>query len=425
MQPAGRIDPQDWMTQSATREVLAALTADGQKVRFVGGCVRDAAAGRPVKDIDIATPDRPETVMALLERAGLKAVPTGLDHGTVTAVAKHHAIEVTTLREDVEPLGRHARVAFTDDWIADAARRDLTMNAMFLDPDGTLYDPFDGLQDLKAGRVRFVGDPKERIREDYLRLLRFYRFQAHYGRQPPDPEIVAVTGELAEHLARLSGERIRSELMRLLEAPQPAETLAVMQRAGVLSVILPEAEGLGALAKLAEMEEEMAVPDCLRRLSALLPLDTRAAEAVADRLRLSNGETRRLLRLANPPEPLSAGVAADLGDRDLHHAVQRHGHDQARDYLLLAEARSTRDNRMLLARQLAEIASWQPQHFPLSGRDALELGLKPGPRIGRLLREVQSWWEDQDFGPDRDACRRELKRRIEAEEAEEGEDVSP
>jgi poly(A) polymerase len=418
MQPTGRIEPQDWMTQSATRQVLAALTGDGQVVRFVGGCVRDALAGRPVKDIDIATADRPDTVIRLLEEAGLKAVPTGLDHGTVTAIAEHHPFEVTTLREDVEPLGRHARVAFTDDWVADAARRDLTMNAMFLDPDGTLYDPFGGAEDLEAGQIRFVGDPRERIREDYLRLLRFYRFHAHYGQEKPDREVVGITGELAERLKDLSGERIQAEFLRLLEAPDPRDTLSLMHGAGVLSVILPECDNLEILARLVDLERELAEPDSLRRLAALLPTDGKAAKAVAERLRLSNAARNRLVQMSEMPGMFAGESLTSLIDRDIHHAVQRYGYERTRDYLLLGHARCPQDTRLQLARGLAEAASWQPQAFPLSGRDALDLGLKPGPLVGRLLREVQAWWEEQDFGPDRDACRRELKRRIEAARVE-------
>ena len=216
-----RIAPQAWMTAPETRAVVAALSAAGAEVRFVGGCVRDALAGRRVKDVDLATTDRPERVIELLQAAGLKAVPTGLDHGTVTAIAGHRPFEITTLREDVETDGRRARVAFTDDWQADAARRDLTFNAMSCSPEGDLFDPFGGRADLAAGRGRFVGDPRARIQEDYLRLLRFFRFQAHYGRVPPEPATLAVLRDLAPQLASLSGERLRSELLRLLEAPDP------------------------------------------------------------------------------------------------------------------------------------------------------------------------------------------------------------
>ncbi|MDX1426079.1 MAG: CCA tRNA nucleotidyltransferase, partial [Kiloniellales bacterium] len=285
MEPAGKIAPQDWMTAPATRAVLAALGAEGAVPRFVGGCVRDAVVARPVTDVDIATPDPPQRVIALIERAGLKAVPTGLAHGTVTAVADGRPFEVTSLRVDVETYGRHAKVAFTDDWQADAARRDLTINALSCDPDGRIYDYFGGLADLRAGRVRFVGEPRARIREDYLRLLRFFRFHAHYGRGAPDPEGLAAAGELAPEATHLSGERVRAELLRLLAAPDPAPVVAVMAAAGVLRAFLPEAgpgpDGAAALAALGELPGATAEPDPLLRLAALLPPDPAAAGAVA------------------------------------------------------------------------------------------------------------------------------------------------
>ena len=231
-----------------TQAVLAALGADGTELRFVGGCVRDAVAGRPVKDVDLATPDPPERVTALLERAGIKAVPTGLEHGTVTAVSGGRPFEVTTLRVDVETYGRRARVAYTDDWQADAARRDLTINALSCAPDGTLYDPFGGLGDLRGGRVRFIGDPRQRIREDYLRLLRFFRFHAHYGKGGPDPEGLAAATELAAEATDLSGERVRDELLKLLAADDPLPVLELMHAHGVLRSFLPETAGMAVLA---------------------------------------------------------------------------------------------------------------------------------------------------------------------------------
>ena len=261
---AERIAPQPWMTEAATASVLGAL---GGTARFVGGCVRDALLGRAIVDIDIATPLLPEEVMRRLEAAGIKAVPTGLDHGTVTAVAPPRRFEVTTLRRDVETDGRHARVAFTDDWAADASRRDFTMNALFLDAEGRVFDPMGGLPDLHAGRVRFVGDPATRIREDVLRILRFYRFQAHYGRGEADPPARADCRALAPLLPSLSGERVAAELLKLLAAPDPMPTLRLMAADGVLAMLLPEARRLARLAALIPLE---GIGDPLRRLAALL-----------------------------------------------------------------------------------------------------------------------------------------------------------
>ena len=221
------------MTAPATRAVTEALSAEGATVRFVGGCVRDAVLGRDAKDVDIATPDPPETVIALLEAAGLKAVPTGIAHGTVTAVADGTPFEVTTLRHDVETDGRHAKVAFTDDWVADAARRDFTLNALYCDADGALYDPVGGIEDARRGRVRFVGDARARIEEDALRLLRFFRFHAHYGRGEADATALAACRELAPLLANLSGERLRDETLKLLAAPESAPVVALMIDMGV------------------------------------------------------------------------------------------------------------------------------------------------------------------------------------------------
>jgi len=268
--PDGYIEAQAWMTATATRAVLAALTADGAVARFVGGCVRDAVLGRAVKDIDLATTDEPKTVIEKLERAGLKAVPTGIAHGTVTAVAEKQPFEITTLRRDVETDGRHATVAFTDDWIADAARRDFTFNAMFCDADGTLYDPFDGRVDLESGRVRFVGDAKKRIEEDVLRLLRFFRFTAWVGHPPHDVEAVAACREFAPKLVTLSGERVRNELLKLLAAPDPLPALALMDELDVTRHVIanPRDDRLRRLAAMIALEAETGDP--IPRLAAIV-----------------------------------------------------------------------------------------------------------------------------------------------------------
>jgi len=437
MKPAAKLAPQPWMAAPETRAVTGALTAQGGEVRFVGGCVRDAVAGRPVRDIDIATADPPERVIALLEAAGLEAVPTGLAHGTVTAVSGGQPFEITTLREDVETFGRHARVAFTDDWEADAARRDFTFNAMSCGLDGSLYDPFGGRDDLAAGRVRFVGAAEARIREDYLRLLRFFRFHAHYGRGAPDPEGLAAARALAPQLKTLSGERLRNELLRLLQAPEPVAVCRVMQENGVLPAFLPEARSVERLAALTAVEPEVRLPgeaagegggecggecggeggppDAVRRLAALLATDAAGAEAVAGRLRLSKAEGKRLIALAAPAEPL----AADSDRADLRRAIHRHGRALVRDLLLLdwadraaagSSVSSGPPDRQRLRAALAELADWEDPAFPLQGRDALALGVPAGPAVGRLLRLVEDWWMAEDFQPDRDACLDRLKR---------------
>src|SRR5215470_14951797 len=285
MEVVDRLPAQPWMLETATRDVLAALTADGDPARFVGGCVRDALLGRPVADIDIATPAPPDRVLALLARAGIRALPTGIAHGTVTALADRRHFEITTLRHDVSTDGRRAVVAFTADWAADAARRDFTINALFCDAEGRVYDHVGGLADLAARRVRFVGDARTRIREDVLRLLRFFRFYAQLGVPPPDEAALAAAGELAPLLPLLSGERVRAELLRLLASPDPAAVLRLMQAHGVLAHLLPPGLDLDRLAGLVAVEQRVAgAADPLRRLAALLH-DAAAAAALGDRLR--------------------------------------------------------------------------------------------------------------------------------------------
>ena len=415
MQPAGTIPPQAWMTAPETRAVLDALRADGQTVMFVGGCVRDALIGRAVGDIDIATPDAPETVTALLERAGLKAVPTGIEHGTVTAVSGHRPYEITTLRQDVETYGRHARVAFTDDWAADAARRDFTMNAMFCAPDGTVYDPFGGWADLKAGHVRFVGEAEARVQEDYLRLLRFFRFYARYGRGAPDADALEAARRHAGHLTTLAAERIHHELLKFLEAANPGPAARVIHEHGILQPVLPEARHAERLSWLSAIEREQGVEvDPLRRMAAWL--DLREADRLGERLRLSKKEDRHLRALAQPGAP----VRAEMPARALRCPLHRLGPELTRDLFLLDAAEraaaGTRLDTATLAAGLAEIAAWQPKRLPVDGGDVKALGVPPGPRIKHLLDALDAWWVDRDFAPDRDACLEELARRVAAGE---------
>jgi poly(A) polymerase len=370
--------------------------------------VRDALLRRAVKDIDIATPDRPEEVIRLLERAGIKVVPTGIDHGTVTAVIGHDHFEVTSLRRDVETFGRHARVAFVDDWQADAARRDLTINAIFCAPDGVLFDPFGGRGDLAAGRIRFVGDAALRISEDYLRLLRFFRFFAHLGKPPPDAEALAACAQLAPNLRTLSGERLCGETLKLLAAPDPLPALALMIEHGVLPWLLPEARGLDRLQRLIALEDRRGERDSIRRLAALVaehPL------VVAERLRLSNAQRGRLAALCEPP--LVVDVALDPQAR--RRALHRYGRDLVRDLALLAWAAGEAPPADAAWRALlAEIDAWQDVAFPIAGRDVVALGVARGKAVGSLLAAVEAWWQDGDYSADRAACLRELERRVAA-----------
>lgn len=419
MKSAGVLQPQPWITAPATRRVIEALSAKGAEVRFVGGCVRDAILGRAVKDIDIATHDAPEAVMALLAAAGIEAIPTGIAHGTVTAVIGKEHFEITTLREDIETFGRHAKVAFTGDWAADAARRDLTINALFCAPDGTLYDPFGGLEDLRIGRIRFVGDPRMRIREDVLRLLRFFRFYAHYGKPPMDEDARAACRELAPLLPTLSGERVAAETLKLLDTPEPASIVALMIEDGIVEHFLPEANDAEALRALVTLEGLGAGADALRRLAALLDpaQGAEGANAVADRLRFSNSERTRLEALVAPPATIDIELSAHERRRLLYHL----GAERVRDLTLLAWARqiaghgpSSRAAVEAWREHLSAAASWQPLTLPVKGRDAMAFGVSPGPEVGRLMAALEAWWIREDFKPDRAACLKKLEELVRA-----------
>ena len=410
-----RLAPRPLMTAPATRAVLRALSAGGAEVRFVGGCVRDACLGRDVKDIDLGTQETPDVVLRRLKDAGIHAVPTGIEHGTVTAVVEHRPFEITTLRRDVSTDGRRAVVAFTKDWREDASRRDFTFNAMSCAPDGTLHDYFGGRADLEAGRVRFVGDAETRIREDVLRLLRFFRFNAHYGRGAPDAGGLAACRKLAPLLPTLSGERLQQETLRLLEAADPLPVLELMRESGVLANYLSEAKRLDRLRALIGIEASAKLPaDPVRRLAALLEGGEGAALAVGGRLRLSNEARDRLVLMADPPVPLTPALMG----ADRRRAFNRLDEAARRDALLVAWAEAASQGPLPPSAAgswsafFADATAWKRRELPIKGRDALALGVKPGPRVGELIDAVQAWWEAGDFKPTREECLAELKRRI-------------
>ncbi|MDQ2805230.1 MAG: CCA tRNA nucleotidyltransferase [Pseudomonadota bacterium] len=401
--PALTVPPPGFLADPGLAAVLAALP----EARVVGGAVRDALAGCPVADIDLATPRRPEAVSEALRQAGLKAVPTGLDHGTVTAVWGGRGFEVTTLRRDVATDGRHAVVAFTEDWREDAARRDFTINALSMTRTGAVFDYFGGIGDLHAGRLRFVGNPAERIAEDYLRILRFFRFYARYARGSPDggpdPGALAAIRAAVPGLARLSAERVWNELGRILAAPDPREATALMARLGVLAAVIPEGTELQRLARLVAAGTPV---DPLLRLAALLTGDDRA---LAERLRLSGAERERLAALrAGPiphPQDDDAMLRRLLADTDAPTLINR---------AWLAEALSAGLSGSQATGWSAlrhRLAAMPRPVFPLEGRDVLALGVLPGPRVGALLREVRAWWLADGCTADAEACRRELAAR--------------
>lgn len=371
----------DWTGRPGLALLTEALGAGD--IRWVGGAVRDTLLGHPVKDIDCATRLRPETVIDRCRAAGIRTVPTGIDHGTVTAILPDGPVEVTTLRRDVTTDGRRATVAFAEDWREDAARRDFTINALYAHP-ATLgiSDWFDGLNDLAARRVRFIGDPEQRIREDHLRILRFFRFQARFGSEP-DPEGLAACSALAMTLKGLSRERIGMELLALLALPDPGPTVRLMADAGVLSVVLPEARGreLALLSQLIATETARQIEgDPLRRLAALVPAIPPIAETVAARLRLSKQQRARLVCTAERKE--DDAVAPRV-------LAYREGLGCARDRLLLADA------------DLAPLADWDVPVFPLKGGAIVARGVAAGPEVARVMQAVERRWVDEGF-PDAD-----------------------
>jgi poly(A) polymerase len=400
---------QAWLRAPASRKVLAALGADGHPARFVGGCVRDGLLGLPDVggELDLATPEPPEQVIRLLEHAGLPAIPTGLAHGTVTTIANARRFEITTLRRDLACDGRHAEVAFTDDFAIDASRRDFTINAMSCDAAGRLYDYFGGRADLAAGRITFVGDAAARIAEDYLRILRFFRFFARYGRPPADAEALAAMRVAAPELHRLSGERIQAEMLKLLDADDPLPALRLMAEIGVLGETIPGRVGLERLTRLLEVAPESG---SLVRLAALLrppPGGPAAAEQVVERWRMANRDAARLLAMTQEPLPDLRASPSERA-RDLH----RLGAERYADLVRLAAADVAGAPPAALAEALAAAVAWEPKRLPVGGDDILALGVPAGPRVGAILAALEAWWVAHDFAPDRAACLAEARRLV-------------
>lgn len=365
------------------RPDLAALVAalGPPNVRWVGGAVRDTLLGHAVNDVDAATPLTPDAVIDRLRDAGIRTVPTGIEHGTVTAILPEGNVEVTTLRRDVSTDGRRATVAFASEWRDDAARRDFTINALYAAPDTReIFDWFGGLEDLAARRVRFIGEARERIREDHLRILRYFRFQARFG-ATLDPEAEDACSELAPMLKGLSRERVAAELLNLLALPDPADTAARMHALGVLPVVLPEAgqHGIEALRRLISAEREAGIArDPVRRLAALLPALPAVAETVASRLRLSKAQRERIACAA-------ARTAADR--EDPRALAYREGRECALDRLLLAGA------------DISALEDWEVPVLPLKGGEIVARGVAAGPDVARILRAVEQKWIAEGFPP--------------------------
>jgi poly(A) polymerase len=388
----------EWLKRPEAARVFAALSGADIETRAVGGAVRDALLGRAVSEVDLATTAEPDKVMALARKVNLKAIPTGIAHGTVTVVADGVSFEVTTLRRDVETYGRHAKVAFTKDWSEDARRRDFTLNALYAGPDGTVYDPLGGYDDLVAGRVRFIGDAQARITEDYLRILRFFRFNAYYGHGPLEEAGLLACVRERDGLAKLSAERVCAELKRILVAPQAVAAVDALFDYGLLSEILRGAPRLGRLARLINVETALGLgPSAALRLAALAVFVAEDAPRLAARFKLSNAEQAILALGAD--ETLDAALPEEDAAKRL---LYRLGAELFALQVLLtwaARGASATDPDWQRAYTLPE--RWQPPEFPLRGPDITALGDFKGPEIGKMLHALEQHWIDNGFAETR------------------------
>ena len=397
-----------WMMSAETRAVMDALG----EARFVGGVVRNALLGREVSDIDIATPLTPGVVTQKLEAAKLKAVPTGIEHGTVTAVSNGRPYEVTTLRRDVSTDGRRAVVAFTQDWAEDAQRRDFTMNALYADANGEVFDMVGGVADLKAGKVRFVGNPATRIREDFLRILRLFRFHAWYGKGEIDRAALQACAAEKTGLKQLSGERVAKEMLKLLTAEDPVPVLRSMAAAGILTEILPGELNIARLERLVAIDgTNFFAPDAILRLAALLPDRAAAAQEVADRWKLSNAERDRLADIAGNTDK----IVSYLSIKEVRKLLYRLGAPRFKDRVSLKWAEDPKETNFVQWRALLAMAdAWQRPKFPLDGGNVMAAGVPQGPLIGKILSEVEEWWIDSDFIEDEFSLAERLKAVVQA-----------
>ncbi|SFB45414.1 poly(A) polymerase [Rhizobium sp. NFR07] len=397
-----------WFQDPALQRILSLLNDDGGEARVAGGAVRNALMGLAVADVDIATTLRPEVVVERARAAGIKSVPTGVEHGTVTLVIDGRGFEVTTLRRDIETNGRHAVVEFGTDWKADAERRDLTINALYADAKGEVIDLVEGQKDLEKRTIRFIGDASQRIAEDHLRILRFFRFFAFYGSGRPDADGLRACARAKDKLSTLSAERVWAETKKLLSAPDPSRALLWMRQAGVLTEILPETEkwGIDSIHGLVAAEKSLGwAPDPLLRLAAIVPPDEPRLEALAKRLRLSNADALKLTRWASTPMP--PDEVTDVGFTRL---LYRHGKPGmiSRLKLALASARTSAEGDPIAMRKSARLSQllskaekYEKPAFPLSGADVLAAGVPAGKQVGEVLKELEEFWISRNFNPER------------------------
>lgn len=386
-----------WLRSGGTARVLALLNADGEEARVAGGAVRNALLGLPVGDIDIATTALPDEVIRRARAAHIKAVPTGIEHGTVTLVIEGQPFEVTTLREDIETFGRKATVAFGRDWTRDAMRRDFTINGLFVTQDGVVHDEVGALADIDARRVRFIGDPAQRIAEDYLRILRFFRIHAAYGEGAPDRAGYEACIAGRDGLSGLSAERIRMEMLKLMTAKGAAEALVAMDDAGLLLLLTAGVVYHGAFAHMIAVERELGIgPDAILRLGALAVAVTEDAKRLSQRWRLSNAETKRLDSMGHRWWRAS-GMDEEIAQRRLY----RLGAPRYRDRMMLAWARAGRDFNAAQWRNLTTLPErWTPPAFPLKAADFIARGIAEGPALGHVLALAEDAWLALQFPMD-------------------------
>lgn len=410
-------DRADWLCSKPLQALFAALNRDGGEVRVVGGAVRNALLETSVSDVDLATTHLPEETVRLAKEAGFKPVPTGIEHGTITVVVQGQPFEVTTLRKDIETDGRHAKVAFGTDWKADAERRDFTINALYATADGDVIDYVGGLADIETKTLRFIGDAEQRIREDYLRILRFFRFFAWYGSGRPEADGLRASARLKDGLSQLSAERVWSELKKLLSAPDPSRAMLWMRQSGVLTAILPESEkwGIDAIHGLVRTEADLGWDvDALLRLESIVPPDAARMTELGKRLKMSNAERARLEAWAR-----ADAIKSEASEQALKKLIYRGSSQAINDRIRLAYASARQeavgsDEAMIRAgaysRLLDAVEKYEPLVFPVTGGDLLALGVEKGPGLGEVLRNLETLWIDSGFSLDREALLDKLDR---------------
>jgi poly(A) polymerase len=378
----------NWLSDADVKTLFSALTQAGQELRFVGGCVRDSVLGKPFTDLDAASTATPDEAIALLEQAGIRTIPTGISHGTITALVGQRSIEITTLRKDEKTDGRHAQVSFTGDWEEDAARRDFTMNALYVDHTGELFDYHGGVADVKAGIVRFIGDADTRIKEDYLRILRFFRFHAHYAKTAFDTDALRACSVHKDSMVRLSGERISHEMLKLFSAPCASDAIAQMEDVGVLQPLLLSAQQLRGLMRLEQLPAVFNMP--LLKLASLIH-DEPHVNAIAKRWRLSNYQARQLHQWLNYSSQLVVGLSV----AQQKHFRRKWGTEIYKETVMMAYANSTTEWQEFVP--FLAVCDWVPPVFPVTGEDLKLLGIAEGKSLGDMLGRLEAVWEASDY----------------------------